>query len=201
MWRLGDWCDGCGPVCRCPSHGSILEWDSGHSAAGELGFSLLLPMLLYLRTAFLLHSQIKSCLLLSYVLSLPLSDKVARLKVCTKPLGGMGVGGGSLSQQKPALGAPPRAQPSYTSKILLLPPSGQSERSLSDLQVRSDHLTRLDKPLGLQIPGESGAASMPTSWKLSLPALLTDQLTGTRDLSLESLPGGSLPDSLSSGTL
>lgn len=85
----------------------------------------------------------------------------------------------------------------------LPPPSGQSERSLSDLQVRSDHLTRLDKPLGLQIAGEPGAASasMPTSWKLSLPALLTDQLTGTRDLSLESLPGGSLPDSLSSGTL
>lgn len=56
--------------------------------------------------------------LLSYVLSVPLSDKVARLKVCTKPLGGVGVGGGSLSQQKPALGAPPQAQPSYTSKIL-----------------------------------------------------------------------------------
>ena len=65
----------------------ILQWDSGHSVAGELGFSLLLPMLLYLRTAFLLHSQNKSCLLFAYVLSLSLFDKVASLKVCTKPLG------------------------------------------------------------------------------------------------------------------
>lgn len=92
--------------------------------------------------------------------------QVARLKVCTKPLGGGG-GGGGLSQQKPALGAPPRAQPSCTSKILL-PPSASSlrpqlERSLFDLQVGSDHLP-LDKPLGLQIPGESGPASMPISW-------------------------------------
>ena len=128
---------------------------------------------------------------------------MARLKVCTKPLGGGG-GGGGLSQQKPALGTPPRAQPSCTSKILLSPSASsfrpQSERSLSDLQVGSDHLP-LNKPLGLQIPGESGPASMPTSWKFSLPALLTDQLTGTRDLSLESLPGSSLPDSPSSGTL
>ena len=99
-------------------------------------------------------------------------DTVASLKVCTKPLG---QGGGGLSQQKTALAAPPRAQPSCTSKILLLPSAPsfrpQSERSLSDLQVGSDHSLPLDKPLGLQIPAESGPASCPhPGGYLSLPS-------------------------------
>ena len=50
---------------------SVLERDSGHGVAVELGFSLQLPMLLFPRTAFLLHLEKRETRLILYVLSFP----------------------------------------------------------------------------------------------------------------------------------